>query len=174
MSTRSNVTFHDESIPGISLELVASRKDSLPSEVPFVFVLMGFATYWLLWAFRWSCPLPGWSALAAVLQVVYLSYLSWYVVEERLLVVKDLGFQVSSRTFLGKKTLTFVPKEDVSSVFIHEYILGSRVCMSFALARTDDSRLCIAFKEVNPGLEGIKHAYLRCCELDPAFSGAPM
>lgn len=174
MSVRSNVSFSEENTPGVSLELVASRKDPLPPEVPFVFVVMGFATYWWLWVFRWDYAFPGWSAVVALLQVAYLCHLIWYVVEERLLMVKDLGFQVSSRTFLGKESLTFLPKEDVSSVFIHEYILGSRVCMSFALARTDDSRLCIAFKDVNPGLEGIKHAYLRCCELEPAFSGAPL
>ena len=149
--TRHDVAFVDECVPGVSLEMRATRSPPLPPEVPFFFVLMAVAAHWALWVLHWDFAYPSLNASVGMLEALFVAHVALTTVEESLLVVKDLGFQVSSTSYLGRKHLQFLPKEDITSIFIHEYVYGSRVCMSLALSLGSESRLVIAFKDVDPG-----------------------
>jgi hypothetical protein len=116
----SKHVFTEEIIEGVSLELKATRPSPLSSELPFTLLIGVYGTYWLLFVLIWGAVLSTTHIVVLLFQIISILYLHSYVVAESLLVVKDLGFQLKSVTFLGKETLTFYPTDDIGGILIHE------------------------------------------------------
>ena len=86
-----------------------------------------------------------------------------------MLIIKDFGVQLTKVYGTGKKEGIFIEREAIQAIFIHEYFGLAEVHFGFALRLTHSDEMVVVFKDVRPGLEAIRHSYIRCCQLESSF-----
>lgn len=166
---RRGITFTESGEPGLSVEFTASRP---PVSFGVKWIGCMSVLYWIYWLLR-SQAYPFLHICASLSQVCMLLYCLWYVEEESMLIIKDFGVQLTKVYSTGHKEVSFIEREAIQAIFIHEYFDLTEVHFAFALKLTHnhekDLKLILAFRHVRPGLEALRHCYIRCCQLEASF-----
>ena len=81
------------------------------------------------------------------------------VVEESILVIKDFGVQLRSKSLSGAEVTKFLYGDKIRNVFIHEFIGGASVHYSLAFVLHGEARLSLGFRHVYPGFAALQRAY---------------
>jgi hypothetical protein len=79
--------------------------------------------------------------------------------EERLLVVQDLGIQLSTVYWTGKVNNTFIDKEEIQDIILNEFISCHRVFVSLNIIVRGRSKMSLAFKHMFPRFQYILTVY---------------
>ena len=110
------------------------------------------------------------------------------VTEESVLIIRDFGIQLQAKYVSGAEETTFLDKDRISGVIIHEYIRGASVRYGLAfLMRGDDAggadhtehqsachapQMPLSFGHVYPGLDNLTRVYRACAEMIHSSSAA--
>ena len=106
---------------------------------------MALVAFWLLW-------------LCLVLFLFYLKG-SCTVLQESLLVMKDTGIQLSTKTLFGKKTSRFLPIAHYRDMVIHEKLTPYDVYFYLALLMNADQKVEVPFRCFQPQLKTLLVIY---------------
>ena len=121
---------------------------------------------------------------------VGLALVAWLVLsqvtEESVLIIRDFGIQLQAKYVTGAEETTFLDKDRIAGVIIHEYIRGASVRYGLAfLMRGDDTdvqggadppahapQMPLSFGHVYPGLDNLTRVYRACAEMIHSSSAA--
>ncbi|PRP78988.1 phosphatidylinositol N-acetylglucosaminyltransferase subunit H-like [Planoprotostelium fungivorum] len=88
----------------------------------------------------------GYWFLIAIIWLLFIMNRRRSVKEETMTVIEDLGIQLESVSFGGKKRYRFVEKEKIKQVFINEAVQTFRIVSYLAFIVKGESKLTLAFE----------------------------
>ncbi|RKP35746.1 GPI-GlcNAc transferase complex, PIG-H component-domain-containing protein [Dimargaris cristalligena] len=79
--------------------------------------------------------------------------------QEKLLVIRQVGFQLTSSTILGTASVRFIDKIDINDIVINEAITMYQVKPYLALMLENDPSIVVIFRNILPSLLILKFVY---------------
>jgi hypothetical protein len=83
------------------------------------------------------------------------------IVEESITIIKQFGIQHRIKYLSGSQRVNFIECTRIEGVFMHEFILGSRVnyCLSFLLK---EGSMALVYRHIYPGIDSLRCVYWTC------------
>jgi len=100
-----------------------------------------------------------WTIILGVLIVLRIFYRRGQVKEETLTVIKELGVQLGTRRYSGRKTHFFIDKTHIKNIIINEGIQTMDIISYMCFIVEGNDKMILAFQHIFPRLNTILPIY---------------